>query len=322
MRRIDVEDVGVRHSTLDDVFFALTGHPAERTTRTTRRRTRWRSAAHDDGSELHRRRRPTPGSAQRSRSGCVRDSWTEASRHLKALPRNPELLVFAALQPIMFVVLFVYVFGGSINVPGYSSYKQYVIPGIFAQTVLFGSIYTGLGIAEDLSKGFIDRLRSLPMYSSAMLLGRTVSDVGAQRTVSFAVMLVVAFIVGFRFEGSLSGRAVATLLLFLFAYAFSWIQAYTGLVAGSAEAVNSIAFLWMFVATFISSAFVAPENMPSWLQPIAEHNPVTIVTDASRALYNGTRPGLRPWIALRGRSGITIVFATLSMRKYRSTTSR
>ena len=100
----------------------------------------------------------------------LRDSWTEATRHLRALPRNPELLVFACLQPIMFVVLFVYVFGGSISVPGYSNYKQFVIPGIFAQTVLFGSIYTGLGIAEDLSKGFIDRLRSLPMYSSAMLL--------------------------------------------------------------------------------------------------------------------------------------------------------
>jgi hypothetical protein len=107
----------------------------------------------------------------------LRDSWTEATRHLRALPRNPELLVFACLQPIMFVVLFVYVFGGSISVPGYTNNKQFVIPGIFAQTVLFGSIYTGLGIAEDLSKGFIDRLRSLPMYSSAMLLGRTMSDV-------------------------------------------------------------------------------------------------------------------------------------------------
>jgi ABC-2 type transport system permease protein/oleandomycin transport system permease protein len=250
-----------------------------------------------------------------------RDSWTEALRHLKALPRNPELLVFAALQPIMFVVLFVYVFGGSISVPGYASYEQYVIPGIFAQTVLFGSIYTGLGIAEDLSKGFIDRLRSLPMYSSAMLLGRTMSDV-ARNALSFAVMLIVAFIVGFRFEGSLWGALGATALLFLFAYAFSWIQAYTGLVAGSAEAVNSIAFLWMFVATFISSAFVAPESMPGWLQPIAEHNPVTIVTDASRALYNGKDPGTDPWLALLWAAGITIVFATLSMRKYRSTTSR
>ena len=250
----------------------------------------------------------------------VRDSWTEATRHLRALPRNPELLVFAVLQPIMFVVLFVYVFGGSISVPGYSNYKQFVIPGIFAQTVLFGSIYTGLGIAEDLSKGFIDRLRSLPMYPSAYLIGRTMSDV-VRNAISFAVMLGVAFIIGFRFEGSLAEAAVATLLLFLFAYAFSWIQAYTGLVAGSAEAVNSIAFLWMFVATFISSAFVSPENMPDWLQPIAEHNPVTYVTDASRALYNGRDAGSDPWIALAWAIGITVVFATLSVRKYRSTTS-
>jgi ABC-2 type transport system permease protein/oleandomycin transport system permease protein len=253
-------------------------------------------------------------------SWLLRDSWTEATRHLRALPRNPELLVFAVLQPIMFVVLFVYVFGGSISVPGYSNYKQFVIPGIFAQTVLFGSIYTGLGIAEDLSKGFIDRLRSLPMYPSAYLIGRTISDV-VRNAVSFAVMLGVAFIIGFRFEGSLAEAAVATLLLFLFAYAFSWIQAYTGLVAGSAEAVNSIAFLWMFVATFISSAFVSPENMPDWLQPIAEHNPVTYVTDASRALYNGRDAGSDPWIALAWAIGITVVFATLSVRKYRSTTS-
>jgi ABC-2 type transport system permease protein/oleandomycin transport system permease protein len=251
----------------------------------------------------------------------VRDAWTEATRHLKALPRNPELLVFAALQPIMFVVLFVYVFGGSIQVPGYASYEQYVVPGIFAQTVLFGSIYTGLGIAEDLSKGFVDRLRSLPMSSSAVLIGRTMSDV-VRNALSFTVMLLVAFVVGFRIKGSIGEAVAATLLLFLFAYAFSWIQAYTGLVAGSAEAVNSIAFLWMFVATFISSAFVAPENMPGWLQPIAEHNPVTVVTDAGRALYNGRDPGSDPYIALAWAVGITVVFATLSVRKYKSTTSR
>lgn len=251
----------------------------------------------------------------------VRDAWTEANRHLKALTRNPELLVFAVLQPIMFVVLFVYVFGGSITVPGYSSYEQYVVPGIFAQTVLFGSIYTGLGIAEDLTKGFIDRLRSLPMAPSAMLVGRTMSDV-VRNALSFAVMLVVAFIVGFRIEGSLAEAVAATALLFLFAYAFSWVQAYTGLVAGSAEAVNSIAFLWMFVATFISSAFVSPENMPGWLQPIAEHNPITVVTDAGRALYNGRDPGSDPWIALAWAAGITVVFASLSLRRYRRTTSR
>lgn len=255
------------------------------------------------------------------RMWLLRDTWTEATRHLKALPRNPELLVFAALQPIMFVVLFVYVFGGSINVPGYPDYKQYVVPGIFAQTVLFGSIYTGLGIAEDLSKGFIDRLRSLPMSSPAVLLGRSVSDT-VRNALSFAVMLIVAFIIGFRFEGSLWGAGAATLLLFTFAYACSWIQAYTGLVAGSAEAVNSIAFLWMFVATFISSAFVSPESMPKVLQPIAEHNPVSIVTNASRALYNGRPAGSDPYVALAWAVGITVVFATLSIRRYQSTASR
>src|SRR3954452_18152450 len=109
-------------------------------------------------------------------SWLLRDSWTEATRHLRALPRTPELLVFAVLQPIMFVVLFVYVFGGSIDVPGYTNYKQFVVPGIFAQTVLFGSAFTGVGIAEDVTKGFVDRLRSLPMYQSAMLIGRTLSD--------------------------------------------------------------------------------------------------------------------------------------------------
>lgn len=278
-------------------------------------------AAAADAAAVPPDTRPPVADPPAGRLWAVRDSWTEATRHLKALPRNPELLVFAALQPIMFVVLFVYVFGGSINVPGYSNYKQFVIPGIFAQTVLFGSIYTGLGIAEDLSKGFVDRLRSLPMSSGAVLVGRTMSDV-VRNALSFTVMLLVAFVVGFRIEGSIPEAVAATLLLFLFAYAFSWIQAYTGLVAGSAEAVNSIAFLWMFVATFISSAFVAPENMPRWLRPIAEHNPVTVVTDAGRALYNGRDPGNDPWIALAWAAGITIVFATLSVRRYTSTTSR
>jgi ABC-2 type transport system permease protein/oleandomycin transport system permease protein len=251
----------------------------------------------------------------------LRDSWTEAERHLRALPRNPELLVFATLQPIMFVVLFVYVFGGSVSVPGYTSYKQFVIPGIFAQTVLFGSIYTGLGIAEDLSKGFVERLRSLPMYPSAVLYGRTISDV-ARNAVSFAVMLVVAFLVGFRIEGSIAEAVAATLLLFAFAYAFCWIQALTGLSVGSTEAVNSASFIWMFPLTFISSAFVSPENMPSWLQPIAEHNPFTYVTDATRALYNGRDPGNNVWLSIAWIVGITVVFAFLSIRKFRTSTSR
>jgi len=134
----------------------------------------------------------------------LRDSWTEALRHLRALPRNPELLMFATIQPVMFVLLFAYVFGGSIQVPGYDDYNQYLMPGIFAQTVLFGSAFTGVGIAEDLSKGLVDRLRSLPMYSSAVLIGRTISDV-VRNVLTFAVMLIVAYLVGFRI-GAPSGR--------------------------------------------------------------------------------------------------------------------
>lgn len=250
-----------------------------------------------------------------------RDSWTEATRHLRALPRSPELLVFATVQPVMFVLLFAYVFGGSIEVPGYDDYNQFLMPGIFAQTVLFNSAFTGVGVAEDLSKGIIDRLRSLPMYPSAVLIGRTLSDVG-RNVITFAVMLAVAFAIGFRFEGTLVEAALATLLLFAFSYAFSWVQALMGLSVGSVEAANSAGFIWMFPLTFVSSAFVDPASMPGWLQPVANANPFTIVTNATRALYNGRDAGNDPWIALAWAVGITVVFALLSARKFASAASR
>lgn len=246
-----------------------------------------------------------------------RDIWTEASRHLTATRRNPDLLVFATIQPIMFVVLFVYVFGGAISVPGYSSYQQFVVPGIFAQTIVFGSAFTGIGIAEDMQKGFIDRLRSLPMYSSAVLIGRTVSDL-ARNTFTFFIMLIVGLIVGFRLEGGIGNAILATLLLLAFAFAFSWIQAFIGLSVKSVEAANSAGFIWMFPMTFVSSAFVDPSTMPGWLQPIADHNPFTVVTNAVRALYNGMDPGNDLWLALAWAAGITIVFSALSFRKFSS----
>ena len=251
----------------------------------------------------------------------LRDSWTEAVRHLRAMPRNPELLVFATVQPVMFILLFVYVFGGSITVPGYPDYTQYLIPGIFAQTVLFGSSFTGVGLAEDLSKGIIDRLRSLPMYQSGVLIGRTMSDV-ARNLLTFVVMLLVAFAVGFRIEGTVVEALAATLLLLFFSYAFSWIQAWVGLSVGSVEAANSAGFLWMFPLTFVSSAFVDPQSMPSWLEPIAEANPFTKVTDATRALYNGRSAGNDAWIAFAWAVGIIVVFAWLSARKFARSASR
>ena len=200
-------------------------------------------------------------------------------------------------------------------------YVQYVIPGIFAQTVLFNSAFTGVGVADDLSKGIIDRLRSLPMFQSAVLIGRTVSDAvrnvadvrrDARRGVPRRLPL--------RGQRS-SARWRPPALMFLFGYAFSWIQALIGLSVGSVEAANSAGFIWMFPLTFVSSAFVDPANMTSWLQPIAEHNPFTILTNACRALYNGYDPGNDAWIALAWAVGITIVFAFLATRKFARSTS-
>ncbi len=250
-----------------------------------------------------------------------RDSWTEATRHLRAVPRDPELLIFAAIQPIMFVLLFAYVFGGSISVPGYSDYNQYLMPGIFAQTVLFGTAFTGVGIAEDLSKGIIDRLRSLPMYPPAVLIGRTVSDL-MRNMFTFVVMFAVAYAVGFRIEGGVVNALAATVLLFAFSYAFTWVQAFIGLSVKSVEAANSAGFIWMFPLTFISSAFVSTETMPSWLQTIADVNPFTIVTNATRALYNGKDPGNDVWLSLIWAAGITVVFMFLAARKFSSSARR
>jgi ABC-2 type transport system permease protein len=256
----------------------------------------------------------TPRVAARPGGWLLRDSWTEALRHLAATRRNPDLLVWTAIQPIMFVVLFVYVFGGAVQVPG-GSYKQFVVPGIFAQTIVFGSGYTGIGIAEDMTKGFIDRLRSLPMNPAAILIGRTVSDL-ARNLVTFAIMLAVGLLVGFRIRGSVGEAVLATLLLLAFAFAFSWIQAFIGLSVKSVEAANSAGFIWMFPLTFVSSAFVGTDSMPGWLRPVAEANPFTKVTNAARALYSGQSAGHDAWIALLWAIGITLAFAGLSFRRF------
>ena len=260
------------------------------------------------------RREPTSGLIW-----AMRDSWTEATRHLRIVPRNVELLIFATLQPVMFVLLFVYVFGGAIEVPGYDNYDQYLIPGIFAQSVVFGSAFTSIGIAEDMQKGYIDRLRSLPMARSAVLIGRTFSDL-LRNILTFVVMLFVAFLTGFRFEGSLLEALYATALMLGFSYSLSWIQAVIGLSVSSVEAANSAGFVWMFPLTFISSAFVDPVQMPGWLQPIARNNPFTIATNACRALYNGLPVGNDAILTVAWSTGIAFVFASMSIRKFSNST--
>lgn len=250
----------------------------------------------------------------------LHDSWTEAMRHLRIIPRNIELMVFATVQPIMFILLFVYVFGGSIAVDGFDSYTQFLLPGIFAQTVVFNSAFTGVGIAEDLQKGLIDRLRSLPMSQAAVLVGRTISDL-VRNVITFLIMLIVAYAVGFRFEGSLFQAVVATGLLLMFSYSLSWVQALFGLSVKSVEAANSAGFLWMFPVTFVSSAFVDPATLPGWMEPIADANPFTIVTNAGRALYNGNPVGNTVWQSVLWSIVITAVFATLAIRRFNRSTA-
>ncbi|NNE74010.1 MAG: ABC transporter permease [Acidimicrobiales bacterium] len=250
----------------------------------------------------------------------ITDSMTEAGRHLRILPRNVELLIFATIQPVMFVLLFSYIFGGSIQIPGYDDYDQYLMPGIFAQSVVFGSAFTSIGIAEDLSKGLIDRLRSLPIAQSSVLIGRTISDL-LRNIITFVIMLVVAFLIGFRFEGSLWAALLATLLLLFFSYGLSWVQALIGLSVSSVEAANSAGFIWMFPMTFVSSAFIDTSTLPGWLQEVADANPFTHLTNAARALYNGNPVGNSVWLSLAWSVGLVAVFATLSIRKFNETSS-
>jgi len=250
----------------------------------------------------------------------LRDSWVEAERHLRIIPRNIELLIFAAIQPIMFLVLFVYVFGGSIVIPGFDDYDQFLMPGIFAQTLVFGSAFTGIGLADDLQKGLVDRLRSLPMNRSAVIVGRTVSDL-VRNLFTFAVMIAVALAIGFRFTGGAWNAVAATVLLVLFSYALSWVQAIIGLSVTSVEAANSAGFIWMFPLTFVSSAFVDPSTMPGWLRTVADANPFTLVTDAARALYNGNPVGNDAWWSLAWSVGLIAVFSALATRKFSRSTS-
>ena len=253
-------------------------------------------------------------------SWALLDAWTVCWRNLLQVPRAPELLVFTTIQPVMFVLLFRYVFGGAIAVPG-GSYVNFLMAGIFVQTVAFGSITTGIGLADDLGKGIVDRFRSLPMARSAVLLGRTLSDL-VRNTFTVIVMLIVGIAVGFRPDGSAFDYLLAFVLLLLFSFAFSWIAATVGLAVGSVEAAQSGGFIWLFPLTFASSAFVPVASMPGWLQAFAEHQPVTVTVDAIRAWTLGTPIGTAGWQALGWCVGILAVFMPLSVARYKRTASR
>jgi ABC transporter DrrB family efflux protein len=243
-----------------------------------------------------------------------------AKRHLIQIPRVPELLVFATIQPIMFVVLFRYVFGGAIDVPG-ESYINFLMAGIFVQTVAFGSVATGIGLAADLQQGLIDRFRSLPMAPSAVLTGRTLSDLVRNMFV-VVVMLVVGLLVGFRPEGSLVGWIGGIGLLLLLSFTFSWVGAAVGLGVRSVEVAQSAGFIWLFPFTFASSAFVDPDTMPGWLRAFAENQPISQVVDTLRALTLGDPVGSDGWWALFWLVAILVVLVPVSVRLYRRAAAR
>jgi ABC transporter DrrB family efflux protein len=243
------------------------------------------------------------------------DTLVIAERNLVRLPRAPELLLAFTVQPIMFVLLFAYVFGGAINTPGYS-YVDYLIPGITVQNIAFGGFVTAIGLNEDLHKGIIDRFRSLPMARAAVLAGRTSADI-VTNLLSAVILVVTGLIIGFSFHTDALQVLAGFGLLLLFGYAFSWVFAFVGMMVSSPEAANSVGFIAVFPLTFISSAFVPVQSMPEPLQAFAEVNPFTIVVDAIRSLWLGAPAGDNVWEAVVWAVAIIAVFAPLAVSRYR-----
>ena len=254
----------------------------------------------------------------RGLAAVVHDASITTWRNLVQLPRTPELVLFTLIQPVMFVLLFNYVFGGSIggSLPPGVSYAQFLIPGIMVQTIVFGTSATSVGLAEDLQKGIVDRFRSLPIARSAVLSGRILADT-VRLTVVAIVLIVVGYIVGFRFEGGIGWGLMMIVVAVAFGFAMSWIMANIGMAVKDPETAQTAGFVWLFPLTFVSSAFVPVTTMPDWLQAIARNNPVTLVANLLRELSIGrplavTVVPVTLWII-----GLTAVFAPLAVRRYR-----
>jgi ABC transporter DrrB family efflux protein len=256
----------------------------------------------------------TGGGAGAQARWAVHDGLAMTWRNLLTIRRLPQLLVFATIQPLLFVLMFRYVFGGAIVVPGVD-YVNYLMPGIFAQTVAFGAIQTGVGLAEDKGRGLIERLRSLPMARSAVLSGRTTADL-ARNVFVVALMAAVGFAVGFRVQTDAGKFLLALVVLLAFGLSLSWMFALIGLSVSNAETAQAASFPILLPLVFASSAFVPVASMPGWLQAFAKHQPVTAAVNAVRSLVLGG-----PWvsdvlISLGWTAGLLAVFAPLAIRKY------
>ncbi|MFL5798456.1 MAG: ABC transporter permease [Actinomycetota bacterium] len=249
-------------------------------------------------------------------AGAARDSFAVAARNLIAYRRVPQLLVFSTIQPVIFVLMFRYVFGGAIRLPGNVSYVDFLMPGIFVQTVVFGALAAAIGLATDLKSGLLERFRSLPMARSAVLAGRTFADL--VRNVFVAVLMaVVGFAVGFRIHNGVLPFVAGMVLVLLFGYVMAWVFATVGLAVGDPETAQAASFPVLAPLVFASSAFVPVQSMPGWLQGFAKHQPVSVTVSAVRDLVLGTPATSDVLQALAWMAGILVVFAPLAVRRYR-----
>lgn len=256
---------------------------------------------------------------------AVADAAVVTKRNLIRYVRIPQLLVFSTVQPVMFLLLFTYVFGGAIGqqLPPGVPYIDFLLPGLLVQTTMFGATHTGVGLADDMQKGFIDRFRSLPMARSAVLAGRTVSDV-TRNTLEALLTVGVGALIGFRIHQGPVDAVLALVLLALFGFAFCWVSATIGLAVNDVETAQTAGFIWIFPLVFASSVFVPVDTMPGWLQAFARVNPVTVAANAVRGLTYGMPPGqsVWPWVGytLLWVAGLLVVFGTLAVRRYRRIT--
>ncbi len=267
----------------------------------------------------------SPDSYQRPTGlrAVVHDGRIVAWRNLVQLTRTPGLIIFTLIQPVMFVVLFNYVFGGAIGaaLPPGISYAQFLIPGVMVQALVFGSSTTSVGLADDLQKGIVDRFRSLPIARSAVLAGRITADTVRLAVVAF-VIVTVGMLVGFRFEGGLLLGIVMVFVAVAFGSAMCWVQANIGLLVPNVETAQTAGFVWLFPVVFISSVFTPVQTMPTWLQVVARNNPVTLVANLQRALSLGEPPAGSTWASMATPValwivGLVAVFAPLAVRSYR-----
>ncbi|GGY73614.1 ABC transporter permease [Streptomyces omiyaensis] len=248
-------------------------------------------------------------------SWWLSDAWQMALRNFRHLLRSPELVMFSLVQPIMFILLFAYVFGGAINVQG-GNYPQFLLPGILVQMVLFGSVAgTTIGVSTDMSRGLMDRFRSMPMSRSAVLVGRSFSEI-VRNVASVLVVLLMGLLIGFRFQGGFWAALGGVSLLLLFGYALTWVGAMIGLSVANPEAAQSAGLIWIFPFSLISSAFVPTGTMPSWLQVYAEASPMTTTVNALRALFNGEPATDYVLLTVGWSIALVAVFAPLATRKY------